>query len=195
MYYHLRTKWFNLTKEEADKLARKKTRIKRERRYFSHASCEVRTSRINPFSRTSAILLDISEHGFKIELKGNKSLKAAQAFWLKIKLSTFEIRSPSFFESYVTVVWFNEEQGVGGGVFSELTKDQEDIIEQILDYLKDNQPENLSSNFDPTQKSDYDSTDDDDEQGENKKKKKIDDKYEEIEIEEEYDVDDLLDDD
>ncbi len=177
-----------------------KNKIKRERRYFSHASADVKTSSWNPFSRSSAVLLDISQHGFKIELKGSKTLKAAQAFWLRIKLSSFDINTPKFLEAYVTTVWFDKVSNTGGGVFSDLTKEKEDIIDRVLDYLQENQPEVLSSNFDPTEEfsensdsSDEEDDDDNDQQTKSKKHKKPKKKKKKNSFED--DLDDDIDDD
>ena len=88
-------------------------------------------------------------------------------------------------------------------MFSDLTKDQEDIIEQILDYLKENQPEVLSSNFDPTEEFDENSStedEDDDNQkrkrSRSKKKKSSfeDDLDDDLDDDDDDDLDDLLDD-
>ena len=140
-------------------------------------------------------MLDISQHGLKIELKGSRVLKPAQAFWLRVKLSSFDIKVPRYLDTFVTCVWFSPETGTGGGVFADLSKDQEDIIERIIDYLKDNQPEVLSSNFDPTEEFEENDDPDLDEEVSKKPKRSKKNKWEEdlddddAEIEDE-DIDD-----
>ena len=117
-----------------------------------------------------------------------------------MKLNSFEINRPKYLETYVTTVWFDESSNTGGGVFSDLTKEQEDIIDRILEYLKDNQPEVLSSNFDPTEEFSENSSDDDDnvkvKRSKSKRKKSSfeDDLDDDLDDDMDDDIDDLLDD-
>lgn len=111
-------------------------KIKRDSRYLSHALLEVRRFRYLPFGIQSAVLLDISAGGFKIEYTGEFRAKPGSQFWLSIPLAPLGIYAPTRLMCQGECRWFDEKRFRVGGVFTNLTRADHLIIDQIIDTLK-----------------------------------------------------------
>ncbi len=109
----------------------------RPQRYVSHALVEVRRVRFIPFLAHSAVLLDISLSGFKIEFTGETSAHPGQTLWLTIPLSPLGIFAPYKFTCKVEVKWYDERRRRIGGVFLNLTPQERLIVEQLVAALND----------------------------------------------------------
>lgn len=114
----------------------KQTTIQREPRLTSHALVEVRRYRYLPFLAHSAVLLDISLAGFKLEFTGEVKAKPGNQYWLNIPLRPLGIYSPDRLNCKVECRWFDEKRFRIGGVFMSLSKTERLIVEQVLETLK-----------------------------------------------------------
>ncbi len=108
----------------------------RPERYISHALVEVRRYRWWPLGVQSAVLLDLSTHGFKIEFTGKFHCKADESFWMTIPLSPFEISGPSDILLRITVKWFDDSKMRMGGVFELAEPQQVAFLGQIIEKVK-----------------------------------------------------------
>lgn len=89
----------------------------RPERVISHALVEMRHSSWWPFGIKSAVLLDVSEGGFKIEFTGKANYSQGDKLILSIPLSPFGISAPRAISIPVEVVWFDKEKMRCGGIF------------------------------------------------------------------------------
>ena len=110
--------------------------IDRQERFLSHALVEIRKYQWLPFGIHSAILLDISLQGFKIELTSEHQTSVGTFYWLNIPLAPLGIYSPGHLSCQVQCRWFDEKRYRLGGVFTDLDKTQRLIIDQIVETLK-----------------------------------------------------------
>ena len=104
----------------------------REERYISHALAELRRFKKLPFFCRSAVLLDISRSGFKIELTGEYQIIPGTQYWLNIPLNPLGIYSPQRLIAKVECKWFDERRYRVGGIFLDLSNFDQLIIEQIV---------------------------------------------------------------
>jgi hypothetical protein len=114
----------------------KKNQLDRENRYTSHALVEFRKFKVLPIGIHSAILLDISLGGFKIELTGDKKVRTGENFWLHIPLAPLGIYAPTRLMCRGECRWFDGERYRVGGVFTDLSKTDRMIIDQIVETMK-----------------------------------------------------------
>lgn len=108
----------------------------RERRYISHALVEIRKFKNWPFGIKSAVLLDISLSGFKMEYTSEVVAKPGEQFWLNIPLNPLGIFSPSHLMIRGECRWFDKSRFRVGGIFLGLTKNDRMIIEQIVETVR-----------------------------------------------------------
>jgi len=108
----------------------------RPARFTSHALVEVHRFKNLPLFRHSAVLLDISTGGFKLEFTGEVQATAGKRYWLSIPLSPLGIFAPTRLVCRVEVRWFDAERYRIGGVFMEITKKEQLIIEQVIESLR-----------------------------------------------------------
>ena len=108
----------------------------RERRYISHALVEIRKFKHWPFGIKSAVLLDISLNGFKMEYTSEVTSKPGELFWLNIPLNPLGIFSPSHLMIRGECRWFDKSRFRVGGIFLELTKNDKMIVEQIVETVR-----------------------------------------------------------
>ncbi len=108
----------------------------RENRYISHALVEIRKFRHWPFGIKSAVLLDISLSGFKMEYTSEVTSKPGDQFWLNIPLNPLGIFSPSHLMIQGECRWFDKNRFRVGGIFLELTKNDKMIVEQIVETVR-----------------------------------------------------------
>lgn len=108
----------------------------RAKRYVSHALVEMRRFKWLPFFCHSAVLLDISTGGFKLEFTGEVQSAPGSQYWIHIPLAPLGISAPSRLVCHCEVRWFDENRYRIGGTFLQLTKTDHMIIEQIVASLK-----------------------------------------------------------
>jgi hypothetical protein len=89
-----------------------------------------------PFGVHSAVLLDLSETGFKIEFTGSAALKAGDKRILQIPLAPFGISSPSHISCDVTVKWFDLAKMRVGGVFENIDAPSRVFLDKIIERVK-----------------------------------------------------------
>lgn len=109
---------------------------RRPARFTSHALVEVRRFKHLPFFCHSAVLLDISLAGFKLEFTGEVNVRPGAQYWLDIPLRPLGIYSPTRVSCKAEVRWFDDGRYRIGGVFVSLTKTDKMVIEQVLEVLK-----------------------------------------------------------
>ena len=108
----------------------------RARRYVSHALVEVRRIKWLPLFCQSAVLLDISTSGFKLEFTGEVRATPGLQYWIHIPLSPLGIPAPSRLICHCEVRWFDDHRYRIGGTFLNLSKTDMMLIEQIVSSLK-----------------------------------------------------------
>ncbi|MEZ4744113.1 MAG: PilZ domain-containing protein [Bdellovibrionota bacterium] len=113
------------------------TEVDRQERFPSHALVEVKKFRWLPFGTQSAVLLDISERGFKIEFTGEATINPGDKFYLNIPLSPLGIQGPAKLYCQAECKWFDGDRFRFGGVFISLTATDISIISQIVETLKE----------------------------------------------------------
>lgn len=109
----------------------------RAERYVSHALVEVRWSKWWPFGIRSAVLLDLSTQGFKLELTNEWDVRAGQHLWLTIPLSPLGIALPTRFSCAVECRWFDRNRYRMGGVYSNVSSQDHELIGKIIQTLKE----------------------------------------------------------
>lgn len=113
----------------------KKLRERKER-YISHALVEIRKVRWLPLGVQSAILLDISLDGFKVEFTYEYYAKVGEKYWITIPLAPLGIYSPSHLTCQTQCLWFDHKKYRIGGIFIKLDRTQNLIVEEIINSLK-----------------------------------------------------------
>jgi hypothetical protein len=114
-----------------------KSSSQRLERVISHALVELRRNKWWPFGVQSAVLLDVSAAGFKIEFTGNATCQAGDSFWMEIPLAPFGITSPQSMTLKVVIKWFDPEKMRVGGVFESMEKSSELYLGQIIEKVKE----------------------------------------------------------
>lgn len=112
------------------------SRVNREPRITSHALVDVKKFKHLPFFTESAVLLDLSVAGFKLEFTGEVESKPGVQYWLSIPLRPLGITSPNKLMCRAECRWFDESRFRIGGVFVNLTKADRLILEQVLEALR-----------------------------------------------------------
>lgn len=109
--------------------------IKRPARYLSHAIVEVRRFKHFPFFAKSGILLDISLGGFKLEFTSEVHSHPGAQYWLNIPLAPLGIFAPSRLLCQAECRWFDEKRFRIGGVFTELSQTDRQIMQHVIETL------------------------------------------------------------
>lgn len=109
----------------------------RTQRFESHALIEVRRFKHLPFAVHSAVLLDISLGGFKFEFTGEVTKHPGEQFWIHIPLVPLGISIPSRFVSRGECRWFDGKRFRVGGIFTDLSRTEQIIVEQIIETLQE----------------------------------------------------------
>jgi hypothetical protein len=110
--------------------------VSRESRFSSHALLDVRRYKFLPFGVHSAVLLDISAGGFKVEFTGETRQKPGDQFWVAIPLGPLGIFAPPRLMCRGECRWFDDKKYRMGGVFLEVTETDRHIIDQVIDTLQ-----------------------------------------------------------
>jgi hypothetical protein len=108
----------------------------REHRFESHALIEVQLQWWNPFSKHSAVLLDLSASGCKIEFVNPIKLTTQKKVQLHIPLTPFGIDSITVLHAQAEVKWFDVTCLRCGCVFIQLDETKKYAIEQALNRIE-----------------------------------------------------------
>ena len=108
----------------------------RPKRFLSHTLVELRKFKRLPFLCHSAVVLDISSGGFKLEFTGETISAPGRRYWLHIPLEPLGIYAPKRLMSRVEVRWFDETRFRIGGTFTDLSKTERLVVEQTIESLK-----------------------------------------------------------
>lgn len=109
--------------------------IKRAKRVESHALVDIKLSSWNPFSTTSAVLLDLSWQGFKIEFVNQVKVKPGSKLSMSVPLASFGILAPARLKLKIQVKWFDGRMLRAGGIFEPENHEQDYLIQKIIDVL------------------------------------------------------------
>jgi len=110
--------------------------IERAERFTSHALVEVKKFRVWPFNIHSAILLDLSTTGFKLEFTGEYRPVPGRDYWIQIPLSPLGILAPKRLLCKGQCRWFDASKKRMGGMFTSITAQEKLIIEQVVETLR-----------------------------------------------------------
>ncbi len=108
----------------------------RAKRFLSHTLVELRRFRHLPLFCDSAVVLDISTGGFKLEFTGETKSVPGRQYWLHIPLAPLGISSPKSFSCLCECRWFDPKRYRLGGSFVNLSDEQKVLIEQIMSSIK-----------------------------------------------------------
>ncbi len=105
-------------------------------RYESHALLEVRTSRWNPFAVESAVLIDLSWEGFKLEFVAPlKDIAPNSSLSLSIPLAPFGVMHPSVLKLKAETRWFDSRTFRCGGVLCYKNDEEKMIVGKIIEFV------------------------------------------------------------
>lgn len=121
---------------EATKVDKNEVKKNREDRFVSHALVEVRKFKGLPFFCHSAVLLDISTSGFKIEFTSEINIEPGSKHWLSIPLSPLGIYAPKKLFARSECRWFDDHRYRMGGIFVDLNRSEITVVEQVIASLK-----------------------------------------------------------
>lgn len=108
----------------------------RAERVISHALVELRRHKWWPLGVKSAVLLDLSQTGFKVEFTGQAKCGVDEMFWMQIPLSPFGIVAPRDIAVRVTVKWFDPKKMRMGGIFESPDAATNIFLEKIIEKVK-----------------------------------------------------------
>ncbi len=108
----------------------------RAKRFLSHTLVELRRYRHLPFFCDSAVVLDFSAGGFKLEFTGETNSVPGKRYWLHVPLAPLGISSPKAFSCLCECRWFDPKRFRMGGSFLSLTPEQQTQIELIINSIK-----------------------------------------------------------
>ena len=111
------------------------TPLQRPLRFESHALVDIKTSAWNPFAVVSAVMLDLSVKGFKIEFVSPLKLLPGDFFTMGIPLAPFHILSPKRLKLKIQIKWFDARTLRCGGVFVEPSSHEIFFLEQIVSKI------------------------------------------------------------
>jgi len=109
--------------------------VKRAKRIESHALVDVKMSMWNPLSLASAVLLDLSWQGFKIEFVNPVKLKPGSRLTMNVPLASFGILAPAKLKLKIQVKWYDARMLRAGGIFEPESHEQDYLIQKIIDVL------------------------------------------------------------
>lgn len=108
----------------------------RAKRFLSHTLVELRQWKRVPFFCYSAVVLDISTGGFKLEFTGETVSVPGKRYWLHIPLAPLGIPSPRTFSCLCECRWFDPKRFRMGGSFVNLSPEDHKLIELIMNSIK-----------------------------------------------------------
>ena len=107
----------------------------RAERYQSHALVELRKYRIFSWLYKSAVLLDLSTGGFKLEFTVPAAVRPGEKRWLTIPLRPLGVMGPPAVTLLTQIKWFDGGRGRAGGVFGRLTPVEQMLLAQVVENL------------------------------------------------------------
>ena len=108
----------------------------RAERFQSHALVELRRFRLFSWFPKSAVLLDLSMGGFKLEFSGPTTVLSGERFWLTIPLRPLGVLGPPAVVLRVEVKWYDQGRGRVGGVFLNPSKVERMLLVQLVENLR-----------------------------------------------------------
>jgi hypothetical protein len=108
---------------------------KRAKRIESHALVDVKLSAWNPLAVASAVLLDLSWQGFKIEFVNPVKIKPGSRLTMSVPLASFGILAPAKVKLKIQVKWYDSRMARAGGIFEPESHEQDYLIQKIIDVL------------------------------------------------------------
>lgn len=110
--------------------------VNRAERLSSHALVDIKTNRWNPFSRRSAVLLDLSSSGFKVEFTSSVNLAIQAPLYFRLPLFPFGICKPAELRLVGKVLWFDANTMRAGGTFQAVGPQMEHAVRQVIAALE-----------------------------------------------------------
>ena len=108
----------------------------RQERIRSHTFVELRRFKHLPIFCHSAVLLDVSLGGFKVEFTGEVKLEPGQKYWVMIPMSPLGIVDTPKIYCLGECRWFDDTRFRMGGIFLNLGREEMAAIEKIVTVLK-----------------------------------------------------------
>lgn len=108
----------------------------RAKRFLSHTLVELRQWKKIPFFCYSAVVLDISTGGFKLEFTGETVSVPGKRYWLHVPLAPLGIPSPKYFSCLCECRWFDPKRYRMGGSFVNLSPEDLKLIELMMNSIK-----------------------------------------------------------
>jgi hypothetical protein len=108
----------------------------RAQRFLSHTLVELRQFKYLPFFCDSAVVLDISSGGFKLEFTGETFFVPGKRSWLYIPLMPLGINNPRKLLCLCECRWFDPKRFRMGGSFVNPSADEVELIEKIMGSIK-----------------------------------------------------------
>lgn len=109
---------------------------KRKTRFSSPALVDIHPFRFLPLFTRRAVLLDISEVGFKIEFSDAVTSKPGQIYWLSIPLTPLGIPEPTKLTCKIECRWFDPKKFRVGGTFVGLSAKEKLLMELVVEKLR-----------------------------------------------------------
>ena len=107
----------------------------RPTRVISYFLVELKKNRFNPFNSSSAVLLDISFTGCKVEVVGKMKMLPGENFYISIPLSPMGIEGGSSIKLKCECKWFDASSSRLGCVFVNPSEKESKIIDRIIEKL------------------------------------------------------------
>lgn len=116
---------------------KKNLRKRNAERLRTHTLAELKRYKWLPlFNTYSGVILDISSSGIKLAFSGEVDVKPQTIYTLRIPLIPLGFENHKYFESSIEVKWFDQKNYRLGGLFVQLTSDQENVLAEIIKSLK-----------------------------------------------------------
>jgi hypothetical protein len=110
--------------------------VSRVPRYVSHALVDIGPQWWNPFLNRTAVLLDLSTQGFKIEFTSRLNVKPGGKIRMEIPLEPFQVMTPKVLKLRAILKWCDPNRLRAGGVFLKLSDFETHIIDKVITHLE-----------------------------------------------------------
>lgn len=105
-------------------------------RFQSHALVELRKFRWFSWLQKSAVLLDLSQGGFKLEFTAPTTVRSGERLWLTIPLRPLGVMGPPAVVLRIEVKWFDQGRGRVGGIFIKSSPVERMLLAQVMENLR-----------------------------------------------------------
>jgi hypothetical protein len=114
-----------------------KTPRRTEPRYDTALVAEIFVHKWNPILKKKVVVLDLSWHGFKIEIINDQILKVKNGSTLKIRIpiSQFSISTLNFLTLDIVVKWCDKEHKRAGGILIHPRGEKAIILGNLIQKL------------------------------------------------------------